>query len=188
MQPTTIALIRHGETEWNAQFRIQGHTDVPLNARGEAQSTLVAESLRHTEWHRVFTSPLSRAAVTAQIIAAELELEHPEHREDLIERFFGAAEGLPGGPALDAVRLADGEFLDAETEHAVGTRGSAALELIHETYTGQNLIVVSHGSYIRCTLNVMFEMQAPRIRNTGVTLLERHADGWRVLMLNDEQL
>lgn len=186
MQTTTIALIRHGETEWNAQFRIQGRTDIPLNDIGIEQAARVAETLRETEWHRVCASPLQRASETGRIIAERLSLTDFEHREDLIERFFGAAEGLPPGPELDASRIAPGEFRDAETEVEVGSRGVEALELIHETYTGKNLIVVSHGSYIRCTLDRLLSIQAPRINNVGLTLLRRHSDGWWADVLNDE--
>lgn len=186
MHTTTIALIRHGETDWNAQMRIQGRTDIPLNETGIEQAQRVAQSLLTLDWHRVCTSPLSRAARTAEIIAEQLALAELEVREDLIERFFGAAEGLPAGPALDAVRLEAGEFLNAETEREVGLRGLSELERLHQDYTGHNLIVVSHGSYIRCTLNQLFEIQAPRINNVGVTLLQRSADGWRAELLNNE--
>lgn len=186
MHTTTIALIRHGETSWNAEFRIQGRTDIALNERGVEQAIAVARALHDREWHHVFTSPLRRAAATAEHISRELNLADPEHRHDLIERDFGAAEGLPGGPELDAVRLGPGEFQNAESEHEVGRRGFEALELLHQHYAGRNLIAVSHGSYIRCTLNTVFEFSAPRIRNTGVTLLRRHSDGWSMDVLNDE--
>lgn len=193
MTATRIALIRHGETDWNAQLKIQGQTDIPLNETGLAQAQRAADRLRVddygtgvSQWHRVFTSPLSRAAQTASIISAHLEVEDLVHREELIERFFGAAEGLPPGPELDAVRLANGEFLDAETEFEVGSRGAAALEALHLAHPGENLIAVSHGSYIRCTLDVLFQMKAPRIANTAVTMLHRTASGWSLSLLNDE--
>lgn len=188
MQTTTIALIRHGETDWNAQFRIQGRTDIPLNPTGIEQAQRVAQWLRAEQWHRVCTSPLSRASQTAEIIAESLSLAELDVREELIERFFGAAEGLPAGPELDAVRLEAGEFLHAETELEVGLRGRDALEQLHERYAGDNLIVVSHGSYIRCTLNQLFDIQAPRINNVGVTLLRRSPSGWRAELLNDEPI
>lgn len=188
MHTTTIALIRHGETPWNAEFRIQGRTDIALNERGLEQAVAVAQALQDREWHHVLTSPLQRAATTAELIARELQLTDPEHRHDLIERDFGAAEGLPGGPELDAVRTSPGEFLGAETEYEVGLRGLEALELLHQSYAGRNLIAVSHGSYIRCTLNTVFEFSAPRIRNTGVTLLRRHNEGWSMDLLNDEPI
>lgn len=188
MQTTTIALIRHGETDWNAQLRIQGRTDIPLNPNGIEQAQRVAQWLRTEQWHRVCTSPLSRASQTAEIIAESLSLAELDVREELIERFFGAAEGLPAGPELDAVRLEAGEFLHAETELEVGLRGMDALEQLHERYAGDNLIVVSHGSYIRCTLNQLFDIQAPRINNVGVTLLRRSPSGWRAELLNDEPI
>jgi uncharacterized phosphatase len=186
MSSTTIAFIRHGETDWNAQMRIQGRTDIPLNEIGIVQAQRVSEQLRERDWHRVCASPLSRAARTAEIIAAQLQLTNLELREDLIERFFGAAEGLSAGPELDAVRIAEGEFLHAETEFDVGMRGVQALEDVHDRYTGDNLIVVSHGSYIRCTLNQLFDIRAPRISNAGLTLLHRHRNGWFAEVVNND--
>lgn len=186
MQTTTIALIRHGETAWNAQGLIQGHTDIPLNEVGVAQAARAAENLRARDWHRVCTSPLQRAAETGRILAAELDLEHLEHREDLIERNFGAAEGLPPGPLLDAVRVSFGEYQNAETEHEVGSRGVDTLERIHSLYTGENVIVVGHGSYLRCTLDRLLGIQAPRLNNVALTLVHRHSDGWWAEVLNDE--
>ncbi|OZB49852.1 MAG: histidine phosphatase family protein, partial [Thiomonas sp. 14-66-4] len=60
-QATLLLLIRHGETEWNRSARIQGHTDIALNARGQAQAEAVAEALGDTEIHAVYASDLLRA-------------------------------------------------------------------------------------------------------------------------------
>lgn len=186
MHTTTIALLRHGETAWNAQNLIQGRTDIPLNETGLDQAARAVEVLRVQEWHRVCTSPLQRAAETGRIIASGLELSHLEHRDDLIERDFGAAEGLPPGPLLDAVRVSHGEYQNAETEHEVGSRGVETLERIHSLYTGENIIVVGHGSYLRCTLDRLLNIEAPRLNNVSLTLLRRHSGGWWAEVLNDE--
>ena len=67
-----IFLIRHGETDWNAEGRWQGHTDVPLNQKGRTQALRVADALRKAGLGGVVSSDLSRARETAQIDCATL--------------------------------------------------------------------------------------------------------------------
>ena len=91
-EPTRIIAIRHGETDWNAQRRIQGHTDIPLNAVGHQQSRLLAQVLTDSPIHHVYSSDLLRAAETAEAIAAPHGA--PVARTpQLRERHFGAIEG-----------------------------------------------------------------------------------------------
>jgi broad specificity phosphatase PhoE len=89
-----LYLARHGETDWNAAGRWQGHTDIPLNARGREQAQLVAEALSHTRIAGVVSSDLSRARETAQIIAARLGIGLVYLDAALRERAFGPFEGL----------------------------------------------------------------------------------------------
>ena len=91
---TLLYLVRHGETDWNLQRRIQGSTDIPLNNTGRQQASRTGRLLARRHWDAVITSPLSRAAETAQIIAVELDLPAPESLPELVERAYGEAEGL----------------------------------------------------------------------------------------------
>ena len=89
---TRLLIIRHGETDWNAQRRIQGHTDIPLNAVGHQQSRLLAQALTDSPIHHVYSSDLLRAAETAEAIATPHGA--PVARTpQLRERHFGAIEG-----------------------------------------------------------------------------------------------
>ena len=88
-----LFLFRHGETDWNREGRLQGHTDTPLNATGLAQAQTLGESLRPHRLDAVVSSDLSRARVTAQIVAEALRV--PLLIEaGLRETNVGAAEGL----------------------------------------------------------------------------------------------
>jgi probable phosphoglycerate mutase len=89
-----LLLIRHGETDWNNEGRIQGHTDTPLNARGIEQAQQLAARVAAEERIDVlYTSPLARARVTAETIAQKLGAV-PIPDERLMERYFGDLEGL----------------------------------------------------------------------------------------------
>ncbi len=92
-------VLRHGQTDWNVQARLQGSTDIPLNDTGRAQARLAAELLDGLGITRIVASPLSRALETAQIVGDRLGLE-PSIDGRLIERNFGLFEGL----TIDQVR------------------------------------------------------------------------------------
>lgn len=94
---TTLLLIRHGETAWNAARRIQGSSDIPLNDTGRAQARETAETLADQFAQVrpfVASSDLSRARETAEIIAAALGVEGPRTYPQLRERAYGEAEGM----------------------------------------------------------------------------------------------
>jgi probable phosphoglycerate mutase len=90
----TIYLARHGETDWNAAGRWQGHTDVPLNANGRAQAMALGASLRGEGIVAIASSDLSRARETASIAGGVLGLAVTLVDRDLRERGFGRFEGL----------------------------------------------------------------------------------------------
>lgn len=93
MQATRIIAIRHGETAWNVDTRIQGQLDIPLNAKGEWQATQLAQALAAQDpLHAVYTSDLKRAHQTATAVAVQQGLEAISH-PGLRERGFGAFEG-----------------------------------------------------------------------------------------------
>jgi len=120
----TLLLARHGETEWNRAGRYQGRSDPPLSPVGEAAASMLARDLAATPITAVLTSPLRRAAMTAERIAAEHGLS-AEVDDRLAELGFGAWEGLTQAevktrwPALlrqwktapETVRFPDGESL-----------------------------------------------------------------------------
>jgi uncharacterized phosphatase len=90
---TTICLIRHGETEWNAAGILQGTTDIPLNAKGVKQAEACSVYLASSSYDVLISSPLKRAKQTAEIINQKLGL--PFHTmSEFQERAFGAAEGM----------------------------------------------------------------------------------------------
>ncbi|MDB5085743.1 MAG: yhfR, partial [Bacilli bacterium] len=81
---TTVCLVRHGETDWNAEGRLQGRQDTELNENGRKQAKLAGIHLKNEQWDAIVTSPLKRAKETAQIIATELGIDHLDEMEQLV--------------------------------------------------------------------------------------------------------
>jgi len=86
-------VLRHGQTDWNAQLRLQGSTDIPLNETGRTQARAASHFLSHQGITRIIASPLSRAYETATIVAEALGLP-VDVDPRLIERNFGLFEGM----------------------------------------------------------------------------------------------
>ena len=93
---TILGLIRHGVTDWNQARRMQGQTDIPLNAEGERQAQALGERLKNEplHWDAIYSSDLIRASTTAEYIRIALGLKEVRTNPLLRERKFGAAEGL----------------------------------------------------------------------------------------------
>ncbi|MTA30323.1 MAG: histidine phosphatase family protein, partial [Actinobacteria bacterium] len=73
---TIIGLLRHGQTDWNVDMRLQGVSDIPLNDYGREQANTAAEVLSSSTWEMIVSSPLSRALETANIVASKLGFEN----------------------------------------------------------------------------------------------------------------
>lgn len=188
MTVTTFALIRHGQTDWNAQRRLQGSTDIPLNDVGRDQARDAVEALAGYDWDAIVSSPLSRAAETADLIAAGLGLTAARRVPGLTERSFGPAEGLQNGPELDALRIPGG-FHGAEGEDEAADRGLAALEALAEEFRGGRVLVVTHGSLLRVSLSRAVGRTLPSIDNAALNLAHHHpAAGWNLEYFNGERL
>ena len=152
---TIILLARHGQSDWNATRRWQGHADRPLTAKGRAQAHALAERLAHIELDGVYSSDLRRAAETARAVADAQGLEVielQELREVDVGSWSGltreeAEEGFPEGfarwrdgfPGWD-----DGEDYDEMAQRVIG----AVIEIALANENGRTL-VVSHGGPIR---------------------------------------
>lgn len=182
-----LYLVRHGETDWNAQRRIQGRTDIPLNDRGREQARRAGQLLARRQWDAVVTSPLSRAAETAAIIATELSLPAPAVDRRLVERDYGEAEGMDVAevdrrypPGVDPV--------GRETPAEVAARATAALLDIAEAHPGEAVIVVAHGGLIRQVLNAAEPgVKHPPIANGSIHSFS-HEDGTLELIAFDDPI
>jgi 2,3-bisphosphoglycerate-dependent phosphoglycerate mutase len=138
---TTLLLVRHGETDWNAEHRWQGHTDVPLNERGREQARALAEQLAAEPVDAIYASDLSRARATADTVAARLGLPVTVD-PDLREIDVGSREGLTGEEVGE--REWDGEPHDAHAERVL-----RAVHRIAAAHPTGRVLVVAHGGCLR---------------------------------------
>jgi len=180
-----LYLVRHGETAWNAEGRLQGSTDVPLNDTGRAQARALATAFSRLGIAHVFTSDLVRARETGAIIAESLGLPAPVVEADLRERRFGIFEGLTRDEIHTRYphewRAWTGRTAMPEggepVESSVG-RMRAALERVWAALTGPAL-VISHGGIMRLWLSDLAGHLLPNIANGATFVVEREGSAFR---------
>ena len=190
MTETILGLLRHGQTDWNIDLRLQGSTDIPLNDTGRTQARLAASSLNREDWDVIIASPLSRAKDTADIVALELGMNVVVVPE-LIERSFGVAEGLDHASwrkLYESHEVIEG----LESLEDLRTRTVQLLDLIANEYSGQRVLAVSHGAFIRKVLNIVTNGELPRegerLSNASLNRF-MHADGsWTITDYRPESL
>jgi probable phosphoglycerate mutase len=180
----TLAFIRHGQTDWNLQQRLQGSTDIPLNDTGRAQARDAVATLGGVAWDAIVSSPLGRARETATIIAAGLGIELGPAYDLLVERDYGEAEGATA--EIIAERWPDRAYPGLESLDSVVARGRAALDQVQAEFGDRNTLIVCHGTIIRYTLASLAGRPFDQIRNGSVATFEKLGEGWRVLSVNDE--
>jgi broad specificity phosphatase PhoE len=194
-----LLLMRHGETDWNLEGRMQGRIDTPLNARGREQAEKLAERLAVEECIDVlYTSPLARARLTAEIIGKKFGLDpFPDVR--LVERSAGELEGMTM-PEIEKrypdVYCAWREDKDrlilpgAEDKTEFQLRVLSFLDLIRERHAHKRVGVVTHGG----TLSILFatlmgldiEERFPfRFDNASLSKVDLSRRRPRIDLLND---
>jgi 2,3-bisphosphoglycerate-dependent phosphoglycerate mutase len=153
---TRFIVVRHGETRWNVEARIQGQQDSPLTEEGIAQAEALAQRLAGEKFDRIIASDLGRALDTAKAIARacgrEITLD-----DRFRERHFGAGEGLrydevdrryPG--AFNRVRETDPDYVipGGESRRQFHARVVAGFEALAQAHAGETVVVVTHGGVL----------------------------------------
>lgn len=154
-----IYLLRHGETDWNLEGRLQGHEDIGMNQNGISQIEKAAEVLASCmqKVDVIISSPLSRARKSAEIVAGRLDYM----KEDIvteplfIERGFGLGEGLKFEERN--IRFIDDIYPGMEPLEALIRRAGLAFYKIFEKYNAQNIIIAAHGAILKAVLTAVTE-------------------------------
>lgn len=200
MTATRICIIRHGETDWNVDRRIQGHVDIPLNAIGQAQAAAAAGGLAGQVFAAAYSSDLERAWRTAETATRALDLLVRAER-GLRERHYGILQGLTSAEILArsprvharyAARDVDYDFETGEGLASFADRVVATIEHLARRHPGQSVLLVSHGGvldicYRRATGR---DLSAPRdfsIPNAALNWFEIGPSGWRLLAWADRR-
>ena len=190
---TTLWFVRHGETDWNTQSRIQDTTDIPLNETGLRQARLISTRLSGVSIDAIYSSPLARAEQTAMPLAGRLDL--PIHRVDgLSERNFGSFQGkTPSEIAIedpDNYRRwqdRDEMFVPSGGESLVQFRDRVSrsiLDLVH-TRAGQVIVVFTHGGVLDMIYRLAhdLELSLPRtwpVANAAIHHVVATSEAFRV--------
>jgi uncharacterized phosphatase len=178
----TFAFIRHGQTDWNRDDKLQGSSDIPLNDIGREQAHEAARLLAGGGWTAIVSSPLKRARETAEIIAADLGIELGPSYPDLVERDYGSLEGSSSSEATE--RWPNRDYPGAETLDSVVQRGLAGLARIEADFAHVDVVIVCHGTIIRYTLASLAGHPLDGIKNGSISTIDFEADGWHVLTVN----
>lgn len=188
-----VSLIRHGETEWNTSGRWQGILPVPLNDMGREQARKLATALRQDAIQRIYTSDLSRASETAQIVAETLGIPVSVDKR-LRELDIGVFQGLTVEEILQRHAQEYRDFMaqpiayvlpQGESREQMGQRMMAAWNDFISQTDMKHIAIVSHGGAIKMLLSVLWPGQAEAfhtydIPNTSITRLT-HVDGvWQI--------
>jgi len=183
---TTFGFIRHGVTDWNKEKRAQGQIDIPLNSDGLRQAEILAMRLRNEPWDLIVASNLSRAGVTASVIASHTGLALRTD-ERLRERNFGQMEGTTIDERIRAWGP-DWQSRDMgmEERSAVIERGMSLIGELTEQYPNGRILLVSHIAFIQIMLQALapdFEQLTP-IDNTSITVVDQQISGWTCSLYN----
>ena len=189
MSLSKVLFIRHGQTDYNAERRLQGALPVPLNTCGIQQSRALARYLRTLKIDALYTSPRQRAKETALIVADELQLPAIED-ERLAEIAFGVFEGYTfaeiAGRFPDAYAKWQSGYRpyrvpNGESRVDVQMRMRSAWDGITAAAEWDTVAIVGHSSALMILLASMFVvLPDKRVRNTSITTLERCEEIWRI--------
>jgi 2,3-bisphosphoglycerate-dependent phosphoglycerate mutase len=154
----TLYIVRHGETEWNAKKRIQGHKNIPLNKKGEIQAKELANKITNVKFDAIFSSDLIRAKRTAEIISLEKKLT-VQTTKALRERYFGKYQGRSFAindeimKLINNLKIVKGKTVkEVESDEKIIFRLITFLREIAITHMGKTVLVVSHGGPMRTLL------------------------------------
>lgn len=198
MVETKLIVVRHGETPWNREKRMQGTTDTPLSDVGQAQARALGRRLAGHEFTALYASDLVRARDTASIIAEHTGRELVMDSR-LRERRFGIFEGLTAGEIQERFPEEHARFVSRDPDYEVpggeSARGFAGrclgcLAEIAGRHRGEEIVVVTHGlvldSLYRAALGLGHGERRPvPLINASLNFFDHGAGRWRLVLWGD---
>lgn len=190
MRQCLLHLIRHGQTAWNAQKRLQGQIDIPLNEQGLAQAEQVAQEFEGYSLGGIYSSPLQRAHQTAQAINRSHQHSIQLHHA-LQESSYGSLDGIfieeyhrrckEKDPSFHQMtykellhfKLAD----DAESYFEVYQKVRPVLDEIVQKHLGEEVVIVTHGGLMRAVIAMLVDEPMKEIQISNIGCLTLSGDG-----------
>jgi len=193
MSVTRLCLIRHGETAWNAEGRVQGQLDIPLSVTGMAQAAAVAVALKGEAFDAIYSSDLVRVRQTAQP-SADMLKKLVLLDERLRERHYGvfqsitymeAKDRFPEDYARFKAKDLDFDFETGESLRTFNDRSLAVIDEIVRLNPGRNVLVFTHGGVLECVYRHATGrgLTTPRdfeIPNAALNRVTYSGNTWRV--------
>lgn len=190
---TRLCLVRHAETAWNAEGRVQGQTDVPLSEVGHAQARAVARALAGEDFSAIYSSDLTRVRQTARPAAERLALP-VQLDARLRERHYGMFETLTYAEVKERFpeefvrfkrRDPEYDFRSGERLSAFFERSVGAVSALAARHPGETLLVFTHGGVLEMVYRHATgrPLSSPRdfeLPNAGFNWVEAGAQGWKV--------
>jgi alpha-ribazole phosphatase len=195
---TLIYLVRHGETQWNRDARIQGQLDIPLNEEGIKQARLLAKRFVKVDLDAIYASDLSRAINTAEIVAGVKGLS-VEAAPQFREIDFGLWQGMTW-QEIDKEYPESRRQMEISPETAHPPKGESWSDVADRVFKGLddiagkwpegNVMVVSHGGSSRMAICRILDISLAkrwklRMDNTSISILEYRNGDWLVRCFND---
>lgn len=195
---TRICFVRHGETDWNAEKRIQGQTDIALNETGRAQALAMAFNAAHVSFKTIYSSDLLRAHETAQALAQREDLE-VKSLPQLRERHYGIFQGITAAEGAERypeayrhymVRDPNYDFETGESMTQLVERVGGAVDWMVRHHTGQTIAAVTHAG----VLDILYRkatgrpLHTPRdfvIPNCALNWFHFDGHGWHLEIWGD---
>lgn len=194
-----IYMIRHGETDWNRVFRLQGNVDIPLNEDGKKLAEITAQALREINFTRIYTSPLQRAKETALILRGERDIPVIEE-ERIKEISFGIYEGYHCSESYYDVPDPDFIHFFKKPEAYIPPEGAESIEHLCERTTeflmeivqnkelkDETILISTHGAAIRGLLSTIHKRSKSEFweggvhKNCAVTILDVSQDNIKLI-------
>lgn len=198
-QPTTIYLVRHGQTVWNIEHRFQGHQDSPLTELGIQQAEWLSESLLNVHLDHIYTSTSERASRTAELLKGERDISLTR-TADLMEQNLGVWEGCIQQEIQaiypdqwESFWTNPSEFCvdQGETYRVVQERALSLLQHILREHAGQSVMLVTHTVVLKLLMS-HFEgrplqelWNPPYIHPTCLCKVEVHPDRSDIILHGD---
>jgi broad specificity phosphatase PhoE len=193
-----LYIVRHGETEWNAQGRIQGHTDIAMSDKGRQQARALARRLAQVSFDIAYSSDMSRTRETAELILGGSRT--PLHTTPQLREYNkGVFEGLtvheyarkyPDLYQASLVNDLDFAPVGGETIHQTTVRMSGFVEELKERHLEDTVLIVGHGGSLRSFMVALMSLPSEAnwkfvMGNCSLSIIRTYADNAVLHLYND---